>query len=213
MISTHEFHKNLPTTKSNDFTADVLTNPKLLKKLFATVNFKLRCYLRTIMKLLIGIFSGITVGSEASFETIESSAAFIFDLLKSVSIMGKKETTRLRQIFGPFPASAASNACSLINKIVSWLPENTLDSLGNQDRQEADGEASVTEFGKNIKFQGLRRGQTLEEDVLSSDSDDEDRRELDLKYIASPKKPIAPKKESPNKDRYIDLPISCIALK
>lgn len=165
------------------------------------------------MKLLIGIFSGITVGSEASFETIESSAAFIFDLLKSVSIVGKKETTRLRQIFGPFPASAASNACSLINKIVSWLPENTLDSLGNQDRQEADGEASVTEFGKNIKFQGLRRGQTLEEDVLSSDSDDEDRRELDLKYIASPKKPIAPKKESPNKDRYIDLPISCIALK
>lgn len=193
-----------------------MTNPKLLNKLFAiTFNFKLRCYLHTIMiqKLLIGIFSGITVGSEASFETIESSAAFIFDLLKSVSIVGKKETTRLRQVFGPFPASAASNACSLINKIVSWLPENTLDSLGNQDRQEADGEASVTEFGKNIKFQGLRRGQTFEEDVLSSDSDDEDRRELDLKYIASPKKPIAPKKESPNKDRYIDLPISCIALK
>lgn len=185
-----------------------MTNPKLLNKLFAIAfNFKLRCYLHTIMiqKLLIGIFSGITVGSEASLETIESSAAFIFDLLKSVSIVGKKETTRLRQVFGPFPASAASNACSLINKIVSWLPENTLDSLGNQDRQEADGEASVTEFGKNIKFQGPRRGQTFEEDVLSSDSDDEDRRELDLKYIASPKKPIAPKKESPNKDRYIDI--------
>ncbi|XP_061176706.1 activating signal cointegrator 1 complex subunit 3-like [Saccostrea echinata] len=142
------------------------------------------------------------VGSEADLETIEGSAAFLFELLKSVNIVGKKESTKLRQIFGPFPASAASNACSLINKIVSWLPENTLDSLGNQDRQEADGEASVKEFGMNIKFVGQSRDSYFEDEDFSSDSDEGERRELDLKYVASPHKPIAAKRESPDKERY-----------
>lgn len=140
------------------------------------------------------------MGSEASLETIESSAAFIFDLLKSVTIIGNKETTRLRQIFGPFPASAASNACVLVNKIVSWLPENKLDSLSNQDRQEADGEASVQEFGKNLKFIGQVRYHLSEDEISSSDSEDE-RRELDLNYRASPRKPIVTKKENTNTER------------
>nr|XP_022293850.1 activating signal cointegrator 1 complex subunit 3-like [Crassostrea virginica] len=141
------------------------------------------------------------VGSEASLETIESSAAFIFDLLKSVTIIGNKETTRLRQIFGPFPASAASNACVLVNKIVSWLPENKLDSLSNQDRQEADGEASVQEFGKNLKFIGQVRYHLSEDEISSSDSEDE-RRELDLNYRASPRKPIITKKENTNTESF-----------
>lgn len=165
------------------------------------------------MKLLIGIFFGIIVGLEVSFEIIESFVVFIFDFLKSVSIVGKKEIIRLRQVFGFFFVFVVSNVCFLINKIVLWLLENILDFLGNQDRQEADGEVSVIEFGKNIKFQGLRRGQIFEEDVFSLDFDDEDRREFDFKYIVFFKKFIVFKKEFLNKDRYIDLFISCIVLK
>lgn len=158
-----------------------------------------------IQKLLIGIFFGIIVGLEVSFEIIESFVVFIFDFLKSVSIVGKKEIIRLRQVFGFFFVFVVSNVCFLINKIVLWLLENILDFLGNQDRQEADGEASVIEFGKNIKFQGLRRGQIFEEDLFSFDSDDEDRREFDFKYIVFFKKFIVFKKEFLNKDRYIDI--------
>ena len=126
-------------------------------------------------------FVSSVVGLEASSDTVESAAAFLFDVFSSVPIVGSAQTTKLRNIFGPFPASAATKACTLVNKVVSWLPEEVLELLGNQDRQEAEGEVSQQEFGKSIKFSFPHI--ILEDYVSDFDSDEEGpKTEVDLKY-------------------------------
>lgn len=123
-----------------------------------------------------------SVGSEASLDTIESGAAFLFDVFKDVDKVGPTQTAKLRNIFGPFPATAATKACNLVNRVVSWLPEDSSLLLGNEVREEGDGEASDQEFGKSIKFS--LPGFKEEENFSESETDeDEDRRAIaDLKY-------------------------------
>lgn len=123
------------------------------------------------------------VGQEASLETVEGAAAFLFSLFKCATMdtVSSKEATKLRNIFGPFPATAASKACSIVRRIVSWMPEDAELLLDNQMREEAEGEASVKEFGQGIKFSFLMPST---ECLSSSESDSEeaDHRDLDLKY-------------------------------
>ncbi|OWF45882.1 Activating signal cointegrator 1 complex subunit 3 [Mizuhopecten yessoensis] len=123
------------------------------------------------------------VGQEASLETVEGAAAFLFGLFKTATMdtVSSKEANKLRNIFGPFPASAASKACAIVRKIVSWMPEDAALLMDNQMREEAEGEASVKEFGQNIKFSCLMASA----EYLSSsesDSDEANHRDLDLKY-------------------------------
>ncbi|KAK3097478.1 hypothetical protein FSP39_009969 [Pinctada imbricata] len=126
------------------------------------------------------------VGQEASTETVESAAAFLFEIFNSVTIVGSAQTTKLRNIFGPFPASAASKACTLVNRILSWLPEEAISLLGNQVRQEADGETSQ-EFGKSIKFSFP--SPVVEDYVSDFESDDDgEKKKVNLNYSMSPKK-------------------------
>ncbi|CAL1548675.1 unnamed protein product [Lymnaea stagnalis] len=75
------------------------------------------------------------VGSEESSETVECGAAFLFDVFKSVENVGQREATQLRSTFGPYPATAATKACSLVKKIVGWLPESALEEL-TSEREE-----------------------------------------------------------------------------
>ena len=90
----------------------------------------------------------------------------------------------MRNIFGPFPATSATKACILVNKIVSWLPEESSLLMGNQDREEGDGEAAVQEFGKGIKFMLPKCGEVEDLSESETDEDEESKREItDLKYL------------------------------
>ncbi|VDI49942.1 activating signal cointegrator complex subunit 3 [Mytilus galloprovincialis] len=131
------------------------------------------------------------VGSEASSETIESGAAFLFDVFKDVDKVGPTQTAKLRNIFGPFPATAATKACILVNRVVTWIPEESSLLLGNQDREEGDGEATVQEFGKGIKFAFPKFEEFQDLSESETDDDDEEKNAIgDLKYLEpTPQKP------------------------
>ncbi|XP_041352458.1 activating signal cointegrator 1 complex subunit 3-like [Gigantopelta aegis] len=122
------------------------------------------------------------VGNEASSDTVEGAASYLFDVFKFSRHVGSRETAKIRNIFGPFPASAATKACEVVQKIVSWLPEDVLSESDEPGRQEADGAAIIQEFGKNLKFSSPDSDGINE--VLSSSESEEEKEELnfDLKY-------------------------------
>ena len=60
---------------------------------------------------------------ESSADTVESAAAYLFDIFKATLNVGQSEARSLKNTFGPYPASHATKACQTVNKIVSWLPE------------------------------------------------------------------------------------------
>ncbi|KAL5010843.1 hypothetical protein ScPMuIL_013148 [Solemya velum] len=128
------------------------------------------------------------VGQDASTETVESSAAYIFDVFKSADKVSHKETMSLKSIFGPFPATEATNACAIVNHIASWLPEEMLSWATDGTDCEMD---APQEFGKNIKFK--KPAQTSYHDSSSDSEEEVERPQYDLKYSEKKmEKSIAP---------------------
>ena len=60
---------------------------------------------------------------ESSADTVQSAAAYLFDIFKATQSVGQSEARNLKNTFGPYPASHATKACQTVNKIVSWLPD------------------------------------------------------------------------------------------
>ena len=120
-----------------------------------------------------------SVGQSAESDVAETGAVYLFEIFKSVDKVGHTETMKLRSLFGPFPASAATKACVIVNKITSWLPDDVIELLSNQVREEADGAATVHEFGRGIKFV-LPAAENVS-DVSSSESEDE-KKGFTMKY-------------------------------
>lgn len=58
----------------------------------------------------------------------------------------RSHSEEIRRVFGPFPASAASNACNIVKRIIPLLPENWSPKI------EEDDSNPVKEFGHNIAF-------------------------------------------------------------
>ena len=124
-------------------------------------------------------FIFISVGQSAEPDVAETGAVYLFEIFKSVDKVGHTETMKLRSLFGPFPASAATKACAIVNKITSWLPDDVIELLSNQVREEADGAATVHEFGRGIKF--VLPAVENVSDVSSSESEDE-KKGFTMKY-------------------------------
>ena len=135
------------------------------------------------------------VGQSAEPDVAETGAVYLFEIFKSVEKVGHTETMKLRSLFGPFPASAATKACSIVNRITSWLPDDVIELLSNQVREEADGAATVHEFGRGIKFV-LPTVESIS-DVSSSESEDE-KKEFSMKYSG----PTGTQKKEKTKGEY-----------
>lgn len=106
----------------------------------------------------------------------------MFEIFHNTDYVTHKETSRLRGIFGPFPASAATQACNTVNQLVSWLPQDVLESLVETD-MEVD-ETDDIEFGSTIKF-NFSFIEIDEDDWLESDSEGEvdATGDFDMRYI------------------------------
>jgi len=130
------------------------------------------------------LYNCIPAGDSAECEVVEGAAVYLVEVFKSVNKVGQKETNSLKSVFGPFPASVATKACAVINRLTSSLPEEVIALLGNPEREEADGAASVNEFGTSIKFV-LPSVESVDDDLSSSESEDEQRREVNYQYTAS----------------------------
>ncbi len=58
----------------------------------------------------------LTVGETADTATLEAGAAFLFETFVNEEIVTHNTTVQLKNMFGPFKASAASRACELVTR-------------------------------------------------------------------------------------------------
>ncbi|XP_072409240.1 activating signal cointegrator 1 complex subunit 3 [Chiloscyllium punctatum] len=101
--------------------------------------------LRTLLKAARQL-----VGIEHEQETVESAAVFLFKTFHDKDHVGHEETKAVKQMFGPFPSSAATTACNAVYRIASNFSEEELQKL--LCANEPAGQNSHVHFGKTIKF-------------------------------------------------------------
>ncbi|CAN8204425.1 unnamed protein product [Coccothraustes coccothraustes] len=111
------------------------------KKEYQTVNGDLKTILQAAKQI---------VGAENGQEAIESGAVFLFKTFHGKEYVGHDETKVIKQMFGPFPLSSATAACSATSRIASHFTEEQLRAL-IQLAEEQNGDNRVL-FGKNIVF-------------------------------------------------------------
>lgn len=127
------------------------------------------------------------VGEEANSEYVQEGAAMAFDVFKDSKHVTNAATIKLRGIFGPFPASAATRACQLVNQMILWLPDHVLESLSDESHKAAAPNTSARsvsqrEFGTGIKFDSApAEEEELEEYWFGSESETSDN-EFDMRY-------------------------------
>ncbi|XP_067883001.1 activating signal cointegrator 1 complex subunit 3 isoform X3 [Heterodontus francisci] len=90
------------------------------------------------------------VGIEHEQDTVESAAVFLFKTFHDKDHVGHEETIAVKQIFGPFPSSAATAACNAVYRIASHFSEEELQKLIGAN--ESANQNSQVHFGKNINF-------------------------------------------------------------
>uniref|UniRef100_A0A8C6SMC7 Activating signal cointegrator 1 complex subunit 3 n=1 Tax=Neogobius melanostomus TaxID=47308 RepID=A0A8C6SMC7_9GOBI len=93
------------------------------------------------------------VGAEHGQEAIESAGVFLFETFHNKDHVGTEETRTIRQMFGPFPSSAAESACASVRYSFDFK-----NIIANHQTIKASGENEAS---------GLGRGpQTLEDEGI-----------------------------------------------
>nr|XP_034958008.1 activating signal cointegrator 1 complex subunit 3-like [Zootoca vivipara] len=90
------------------------------------------------------------VGSENGQEAIESGAVFLFKTFHTKECVGHEETKAIKQMFGPFPSSSATEAHEATYRIASHFTEDQLAGLLQMTEDKNDDRKLC--FGKNIAF-------------------------------------------------------------
>uniref|UniRef100_A0A4W5RGW0 Activating signal cointegrator 1 complex subunit 3 n=1 Tax=Hucho hucho TaxID=62062 RepID=A0A4W5RGW0_9TELE len=91
------------------------------------------------------------VGTEHGQDTIESAAVFLFETFHNKDHVGHEETRAIKQMFGPFPSSAADASCAAVSRAVAPLGESQVEEfVRSQSSCRAPQRGSA--FGRNITF-------------------------------------------------------------
>ncbi|KAF7647613.1 hypothetical protein LDENG_00169770 [Lucifuga dentata] len=91
------------------------------------------------------------VGSENGQEAIESAAVFLFETFHNKDHVGTEETRSIKQMFGPFPASAAEASSAAVARLVAPLGDSRVeDFIQAQSSRRNPKRGSA--FGGNIIF-------------------------------------------------------------
>ena len=86
----------------------------------------------------------LSVNEECSHEGARDSSVFLFDTFKDADKITSTESSKLKQTFGPYPASLATRAFNAVKNIVQCLPEDSFYSNKN--------DTTKSYYGKNFKF-------------------------------------------------------------
>lgn len=100
------------------------------------------------------VYVCVTVGPDHGQDTIESAAVFLFETLLGREQLGAEETRAIRQMFGPFPASAAEACLASVSRLVAMAGETQSEAFVHTQSagRSATGRSSSTAFGRNIAF-------------------------------------------------------------
>lgn len=126
----------------------------------------------------------LAVGEEAATDVIESGAAFLFvTFLGSDSVL-HKHASKLRGMFGPYPASAATKACRIVNQLHDWLPSSELEQIvAKAQPSSAEDSSDAPEFGQNIKFNFWEKSRE-EFEWLNTEPETNAFDEFSMKYVS-----------------------------
>ncbi|KAL4657484.1 activating signal cointegrator 1 complex subunit 3 [Arapaima gigas] len=90
------------------------------------------------------------VGTDFGQETIESAAAFLFKTFYNKDQVGREETRAIKQMFGPFPSSAADTSYAAISQLAALSEEVQLEAFVRS--QDSHPSVDRVPFGRNISF-------------------------------------------------------------
>ncbi|XP_048883103.1 activating signal cointegrator 1 complex subunit 3 [Brienomyrus brachyistius] len=90
------------------------------------------------------------VGTDLGQETIESAAVFLFKIFYNKDQVGHEETRAIKQMFGPFPSSAAGASCAAIGRLAALVDETKLETFVLA--QSSNATSGCIPFGRNISF-------------------------------------------------------------
>ncbi len=97
-----------------------------------------------------------SVSSDVSQETVDSTAAFLFNLFIEEPQLTRANAEEIRRTLGPFPASAATKASTTVKSILTYLPKNSSFTSSTQEASLATSDEKIQmnkkEFGHNISF-------------------------------------------------------------
>ncbi|XP_035984554.1 activating signal cointegrator 1 complex subunit 3-like isoform X2 [Fundulus heteroclitus] len=91
------------------------------------------------------------VGTEHGQEVIECAAVFLFETFQNKDHVGTEETRAIKQMFGPFPSSAAEASCACVARLVAPIGDSKVeDFIKTQSSRHNPQQGSS--FGRNIAF-------------------------------------------------------------
>ncbi|XP_054869969.1 activating signal cointegrator 1 complex subunit 3 isoform X2 [Amphiprion ocellaris] len=91
------------------------------------------------------------VGTEHGQEAIESAAVFLFETFHNKDHVGREETWAIKQMFGPFPSSAAEASCACVARLVAPLASSQIEDF-IQTHSSRHNPQRESGFGCNITF-------------------------------------------------------------
>ncbi|XP_061919735.1 activating signal cointegrator 1 complex subunit 3 [Entelurus aequoreus] len=91
------------------------------------------------------------VGTENGQEAIEHAAVFLFETFHNKDHVGTEETRAIKQMFGPFPSSAAEMSCACVVRLVASLGESKIEEFIQSHSSRQKPQQGST-FGRNIAF-------------------------------------------------------------
>lgn len=93
----------------------------------------------------------LTVGPEHGQEVIESAAVFLFETFHNKDHVGMEETRAIKQMFGPFPSSAAEASCACVARLLAPLEDSRVEDFIQTQSSHHKSQRGST-FGCNIAF-------------------------------------------------------------
>ncbi|KAG7336122.1 hypothetical protein KOW79_000815 [Hemibagrus wyckioides] len=91
------------------------------------------------------------VGTDFGQDAIESAAVFLFKTFQNKEQVGHEETRAIKQMFGPFPASAADAACAAVSHLVAQHGESQVEAFIQSHTSNKPINHGMP-FGRNIAF-------------------------------------------------------------
>ncbi|XP_034729365.1 activating signal cointegrator 1 complex subunit 3 [Etheostoma cragini] len=91
------------------------------------------------------------VGADQGQAAFESAAVFLFETFHNKDHVGTEETRAIKQMFGPFPSSAAEASCVCVARLVAPLGESRVENFIQTLCSRHNPQRGST-FGRNIVF-------------------------------------------------------------
>ncbi|XP_038129491.1 activating signal cointegrator 1 complex subunit 3 [Cyprinodon tularosa] len=91
------------------------------------------------------------VGADHGQEAIECAAVFLFETFHNKDHVGTEETRAIKQMFGPFPSSAAEASCACVARLVAPLGDSRVEDF-IQTQSSRHSAQRGSSFGRNIAF-------------------------------------------------------------